>query len=236
MFASGLLSGGTPVLKKYQVAATVSREGIPLLISAANSAGLALASTTSAMDVAGLAIDTAIYTTVQGSGANSAERLVTVIVNPDLIFKARLSGGAADGTALPSYAVTAASANGTTITTGTQWDVPSYDEGIVWGFDGANAGQSRKITSVSSTAAFVTVPFDYATVVGDRFMRAPLCPMGSITAQLTTGLTEVNTAVAVGAGGAWLTVDLQLGDIGNDGHLQSYAMLVAGDHFLNRLS
>lgn len=236
MFASGLLSGGAPVIKKYQTAVTVAREGVPMLISAGNTAGLAVATTTSAADLAGLALDTATYTTTQGSGSSSAERLLSVIINPDLIFKARLSGGATEGTALTLYDVTTASAGGTAVTTGDEWSSPTYDEGVVWGYDGANVSQVRKITSVSATAGTVTVPFDYATVVGDNFLRAPLWPMGTTTAQLSTNLTEVDATIAVGTGGAWLTIDLALGDIGSEGRTKSYCFLVAGDHFLNRLS
>ena len=157
MEVSGLMSGGYPLIKKYQINATVANAGVPLLVGAAGEAGLDLPTTTGAQDMVGLNLDTATYSTTQGSGASSAERLVSVIINPDAILRSRMSGGAAEGTALSLYDVTTASAGGTAITTGDEWSSPTFDEGVVWGYDGANVGQSRKLTSVSSTAGTVTV-------------------------------------------------------------------------------
>jgi hypothetical protein len=74
-----------------------------------------------------------------------------------------MSGGATSDTALSSQTVTTASSGGTAITTAAEWSSPTYDEGVTWGYTGANAGRLRKVTSVSSTAGTVTIPFDYAT-------------------------------------------------------------------------
>jgi hypothetical protein len=88
--------------------------------------------------------------------------------------------------------VTTASSGGTAVTTAAEWSSPTYDEGVTWGYTGANAGRFRKITSVSSTAGTVTIPFDYATAVGDVFLRAPYWPMQTVTIQLTTTLEQAD--------------------------------------------
>ena len=232
----GLLNGGAPVLKKYQVAATLTNIGVPHLISAGNTGGLAVATTTGAADMVGVNLDTVTYTTTQGTGASSAERLATFVINPDAILRARISGSATEGTALSLHTVTTASAGGTAVTTAAEWSSPTFDEGVVWSYDGANAGQKRKITSVSSTAGTVTIPFDYATVVGDRFLRAPYWPMASTTVQLTTNLYEADGSIAVGTGAPFLVIDFELRDAGDAGTLRSYIHMIAGDHFLARLS
>jgi hypothetical protein len=233
MEVSGLLSGGAPVIKKYQINATVANAGVPLLVGAAGEAGLDLPTTTGAADVVGLNLDTATYTTTQGTGASSAERLVSVIINPDAILKARMSGGATEGTALTLYDVTTASAGGTAITTGDDWSSPEFDEGVVWGYDGANVGQVRKITSTSTTAGTVLVPFDYATVVGDNFLRAPYWTMQGTTVQLTTNFYEADASIAVGTGAGFKPIDLELNDLSGDGRNTSYVFMLPTDHFLS---
>lgn len=232
MEVSGLLSGGAPVIKKYQINATIADVGVPLLVGASNEAGLDLPTTTVAADVVGLNLDTATYSTTQGSGSESAERLVSVIINPDAILRARMSGGATEGTALTLYDVTTVSAGGTAINTGTAWDNPTFDEGVVWAYDGANVGQSRKITSVSSTVGTVLIPFDYGTIVGDNFMRAPYWSMQGLTVQLTTNFTEADASIAVGTGAGFRPIDMELNDISGDGRLTSYVHMLPTDHFL----
>ena len=228
----GLLSGGAPVLKKYQIAATTIT-GIPLMTPASSAGGLAAATTTSAADMVGVTLDAATYTTTQGTGASSAERLVTVVINPDAIIKMKMSGGATEDTALALQTVTTASSGGTAVTTAAEWSNPTYDEGIVWGYDGANVGQVRKITTVSSTAGTVVIPFDYGTVVGDNFLRAPFWPMGTINVQLSTLLTQANAIIAVGTGAEFRVIDVILNDIGDSGRTNSFVVVVPGDHLLN---
>ena len=228
----GLLSGGAPVLKKYQVAATAIA-GVPLLTPAGNGAGLAACTTTSAADMVGVTLDAATYTTTQGSGANSAERLITIVINPDAILRMKMSGGATADTALALQAVTTASSGGTAVTTAAEWSNPTFDEGVTWGYDGANVGQFRKVTSVSSTAGTVTVPFDFGTVVGDNFLRAPYWPMQTITVQLGTIFTQADASIAVGTGAEFRVIDLDLRDIGDSGRTNSFVIAIAGDHLLN---
>ena len=237
MKLSGLLHGGAPVIKKYQVNATVSDVGIPLLAGAAGEAGLDLPTITNAADMVGLNYDTATFVTAQQTDGSSAERTVAVVINPDVIIEGRISGSATSGTQLTLRDVTTASATGLVVTTGDDWSSPTLDEGAIWGFDGANLGQLRKITSVSTTVATVTVAFDQDTVVGDNFLFAPFWPFDSVAVTLTSDFTEIDGSAAVNASGAeLLPIEIIANDLGSEGRLTSQVLLVPGDHFLNRLS
>lgn len=229
-YAYSLTGNSVPIMKKYQVAATVSNTGVPLLIPAAGGAGLALSTTTSAANMVGCNLDTATYVTAQQTDGSSAEREVTVIVNPDAVWRIKMSGGATENTALTLLPVTTASSTGLVVTTNSEWSSPTYDEGVTWGYDGANAGSFRKVTSVSSTAGTVTVAFDQDTAVGDNFLRAPYWPVQGTTIQLTTNLYQANAAIAVGTGAAFKPVELDLRDISDSGQTNSYVYAVAGDH------
>jgi hypothetical protein len=224
------ISGASPHLKKYQIAATVSNAGVPLLIPAADGAGLAAATTTSMADLVGCNIDTATYVTAQQTDGTSAERTVSVIVNPDAVWKALMSGGATEGTALTLYDVTTASSTGLVVTTGDSWTSPEFDEGVVWDYDGANVGQARKITSTSSTAATVTVAFNNDTVVGNNFMRAPYWPPQTLTVQLTTNLYQADASIAVATGAQAKAIELILNDLSESGRTNSYVLFVSTDH------
>ena len=232
---SGLLCGGAPVIRKFQINASVSYIGIPLCAPGAGNAGLALGTTTGAADMVGMNIDLPIgtYQTAQQTDNSDPERTISVIINPDAVWRARLSGGATDGTALSTYAVTTASTDGLVVTTASEWSNPTYDEGSVWCYSGANAGKVRKITSVSSTAATVTIAFPYDTVVGDKFCRAPFWPFQGATAQFTTNLYEVDATIAVGTGAAMRCIGLDVADIGGEGLTKSFVLLVSNDHIFN---
>lgn len=225
------ISGASvPLVKRYQVDATISNVGVPLLIDTAGEAGLNAGTTTSAADFVGMALDTVTYTVTQGIGADSAERKVGVIINPDAVWRALLSGGATEGTALTLYDVTTASASGLDVITGDSF--ANFDEGVVWGYDGANAGQIRKITVGDGTDASVTIPFDLATVVGDNFLRAPYWPMATTTVQLTTNLFQADATIVVATGGEYVVVDWELKDLGLEGRTKSYIHMMARDHVL----
>jgi hypothetical protein len=229
-FAHTLQGNVTPWLMRYQVDATVANVGVPLLIDTAGEAGLNAGTTTSAADFVGMSQDTVTYTTTQGTGVNSAERKVGVNITPDAVWRALLSGGATEGTALTQHTVTTASAGGTAVTTGTAWNSPTYDEGVVWGYSGNNAGQVRKITSVSATAGTVTIPFDNAVAVGDVYLRAPAWFNATTTLQLTTNLFQVDASIAVATGAEYGVDDMRLLDIGGEGTLRSEVFFHALDH------
>ncbi len=201
MKVSGYLSGGAAVLKSYQVNATVANIGIPLLAGTATEAGLDLPTTTNAVDMVGLNYDVATYATAQVTGG-SPEAKVRVDIRPDAILNARLSGGATEGTALTQYTISAATTDGLDVTTGDDWTSPEFDEGAVWGYDGVNASQLRKITATGTTDATPLVAFNGNHQVGDNFLRAPYWPMddGSPNVQLTAAFLEANAAIVVGTG------------------------------------
>lgn len=231
----GFLHGGAPLLKKYQVSATVSRIGLPLLAVAASEAGLDLPATTAINDMVGINVDTATFATAQG--ANSPEALVTVIINPDAILKIFMSGGAASGVAAVERDVTTGSTDGLSVTTGDAWNSPDTDEGLIWGVTGANVGQKRKITSTSATAATVTVAFAADTAVGDLFSWAPVSPMSLQTVTLTTELDEFRQDVAVASNTAELTcIEINPHDWLGRAQNRPFGLFVPADHILNRES
>lgn len=224
------MSGGKVLLKKYQINATVANAGVPLVIPAGGNAGVVLATTTGAANMVGVNLDTATYVTAQQTDGTSAEREVTVIINPDAVWRAKMSGGATENTALALHAISTASSDGLTLTTGTAWDSPTFDEGVAWGYDGANVGQFRKVTSVSGTAGTVTVAFDRDTVVGDNFLRAPYWPVQTVAVQLTTNLYQADASIAVGTGAEFKVVDMDLRDNSDSGRTNSFIYIIPTDH------
>ncbi len=174
------------------------------------------------------------YTTTQGTGSSSAERLVSVIINPFAVWSGKMSGGATEDTALALQTVTTASSGGTAVTTAASWtSTVEYADGVTWGYVGANAGRFRKITSTSSTAGTVTVPFDTAISVGDTFLRAPHYPMFGTTIQLTTNLYQVNSIISVGTGAPYKCIELRLRDSTDSGVTNSFVLFISNSHALN---
>ena len=220
-----------PIVKKFMVGATIARPGILVMAAAAGNAGVIPCTTTTVTNTIGLAQDSATYTTTQNSAGTAA--FVSCIVNPHAVYQYRMAGSATSGASLSNQDETTGSAGGTVVTTGAEWSSPTFDEGVVWANQGgvnANQGQYRKVTSVSSTAGTVTVPFDRAIAVGDDFLRAPywiLDPTAK-TIQFTSDLTEANAAIAVGTGAAMVTVGFRL-----NGVADSYVLACSNDHALN---
>ena len=228
---AGLLCGAAPVIKRYQISASVTVLGVPFVTSAAGAAGLSAATTTAITDMVGCNLDLATYATAQG--VNSPEALCSIIINPDAIWQIFMSGGATAGTAETLRAVTTASTDGLAVTTNTDWSSPTLDEATVWGVTGANAGEVRKITSVSTTAATVTVAFPRDTVVGDQFGYAPVQPHTLQTLTLTSDLSEFRQDVAVATNTArFVCIELRPNNwvAGSD---RPYILAVARDHILN---
>jgi len=223
------LGGSAPLMMRYQVSSTVV-SGIPLVIPGAGNAGVVTATTTGAANMVGVNLDAGTYVTAQQTDGSSAEREVRVIINPDAVWRLKMSGGAAENTALTLLPVTTASTTGLVITTGASWTATEFDEGYTWGYDGANAGSKRKITSTSATAGTVTVAFDQDTAVGDNFLRCPYAPVQGVTIQLTTALTQANAAIAVGTGAGFKTVELVLRDTSDEGATNSHVLAMPTDH------
>ena len=246
MRVSGFISGGSPIVKRYQVSATVSNAGIPLIGAAEGGSGVQNATTTSLAHMVGIAVDKATYSTTQlgntsggggglgaqgaaGGGASTAAAYVGVIINSDMLITARLCQGATSGTALTEYTNTSASSGGTvwTAAVGTNTMV----DGSVWAATGANVGQSRIVTSWSSnTSLTVTVPFDYAIAVNDTFYECPYSPFAGATTGVskmtfTTDLTEVRADTASTSGATpCCVVELFLRDKANNGAADSWVV------------
>ena len=166
------------------------------------------------------------YSTTQAD----TEGLVRVYINPDIIYRARMSGGATLAN-LQTVTTTGASAAGTTITA-TDTPENDLDDGTCWCLTGANAGLSRKVTTfTANTSWVVTVPFPRTIAIGDTFCVVPYSPFVTVAIQLTTNLVEADATVAFGSGGTARPVELVLNGAGD-----SYVHFVARDHALNELS
>jgi hypothetical protein len=226
------LGGAAPHMKRFQINASLLTPGVPVLKGGANTTGIVACTTVAAVGVVGVTVDAAALVTAQQVDNSDPERTVGVIINPSGVYRAKLSGGAAENTALTRTPVSTLSADGLTITTATDWSSPQSDEGVVYGYDGANAGKGRKIISTSITAAVVGVAFPYDTVVGNNFLRIPFCaaPYGyeSHFVQLTTLLTQIDASVAVNTTNVnFRVVELELRDFGGDGATKSNALIIA---------
>lgn len=220
----------SPIIKKFKVGASIARAGILAMAPAAGNAGVIPCTTTAVTNTVGLALDSATYSTSQ---AASSDVTVSLIVNPHAVYAYRMSGSAVHGVSLANQDETTGSAGGTVVTTGAEWSSATYDEGTVWANRAgvnANMNQSRKITSVSSTAGTVTVPFSNAIAIGDDFLRCPYFPYDPTakTVQFTTLLLEADASIAVGTGAAMITVELIL-----NGPTDSYVLCTSNDHALN---
>ncbi len=228
-----MLGGGAPLQMKYQINSDAfATAGVPALAPGAGNAGVLISSTTSWANAVGVTQDTATYVTAQQTDGTSAEREVSVIISPDAVFRALMSGGATEGTALTLFDVTTASTTGLDVVTGDNFT--DLDDGVIWGYDGANAGQKRCITIGDATDATVAVAFDQDTVVGDNFLAAPYWFLSDVAGQIqtTTLLTQADVSIAGGTGGAGTVIDMELRDIGGDGRTNSFVLFIFDDHAL----
>ncbi|KKL06836.1 hypothetical protein LCGC14_2592060 [marine sediment metagenome] len=112
------------------------------------------ASTTDYTDMAGLVLAASSFNPHGGGGGtltysttqSDTEGLVRVVVNPNLIISAKLSGGATDGTALTTYTAAAAVSAGTSYVDADA--STSMLEGTTWAITpNNNIGQSRRVTT-----------------------------------------------------------------------------------------
>ena len=232
-----MLSGGAPVIKKYKVGATVSNVGVPLLDTSTATAGVRVATVTSLANAIGVSQDTATYTTTQAT--TMVEGVISCIINPDAVWRAKLSGGAAEGTQLLVTTNSVASSGGTliTITTGdADPSSPTMLDGQAYGLAGNNVALTRTITAVAATTATVVVPFPRAVAVSDTYLLIPFVgasfPAGGVAScVLTTNLYEVR-ANSDNTGDAAINVvdvEIQTGDPRG----RSFLHMLLRDHVLN---
>lgn len=222
------IGGGGLHMKKFRVddGITIAR-GVPVESdeAAGDTQGVTACTTTTGDSLVGLSLDTATSTAAQNAdGITDNAGFVTVCINPDAVFEAKLNNGATEDTALAIITQASASTAGTTVGGGS----PTVtDEATVWGFTGANAGQERFATAASTVV--LAFPFDIAA--GDEFLEAIL-NRGSLTQAptLTTLLTQVDATAAVAANVNFIVVDFQLNDSTNDGRNNSFVELIGHDH------
>jgi hypothetical protein len=217
-------SGGSPVSKKFQIGETMANAGVPVVIGGAGNEGLALPTTTAAADLVGLTENAATLLTAQQTGNVDPAAYVSAIINPDAVYKARLSGGATTGTDLTTYTVTTASTTGLDVVTGD--DFSNFDEGTIHCISGNNLGISRKITVGDATDASVTVAFPFDIAVGDKFIVVPYTPGENQFVQLTSDFLELDASAAVDTdNNNFRVLDLILNGVSD-----SYALIVPFDH------
>lgn len=230
-FAYSAAGGSIVPSLRLKLGATTA-VGAPVIDNAAGGAGVGQASTTSWANAVGLTLDAGTYSTTQGD----AEGAARVIISPMAVYKWRIAGSATASAQAQIVTNSSASTTGATITiTSGDQDPssPTMDEGTAYCISGANAGQSRKITSVTSTTAVVTVPFTNDLAVGDVFMLVPWTPfdVAGNNLQFTSDLLEANQTIAVGTGAAVRIVALSINP--HAARTDSYVLGTADDHVLN---
>lgn len=230
-FSYDLSGGSTAIVKKYQVAATNTVIGRPYVKCADGDVGIVLGSTTNATDFIGVNLDAAgTYAAAQNTDGSDNAKYTSLIINPLAVYRARLSGGATDGTALTQRTVTTASTDGLTVThSGYNSSSPDLDEGVIWGYSGTNAGVYRKITGTADGTTTVILAFPRDDAVGDTYLLAPIYPTRSIVAQLTTNCTEIDATAAIATDCEMIVAEMILNDIAGNGTTQSYAMIQFAD-------
>lgn len=230
MEIAGLLSGGAPVIKRFQIGEAMATSGVPVVVATAGDGGVKLASTTAAADMVGVTLDSqSTLVTAQQSDNSDPERLVSVVVNPDVMLRAKLSGGATADTAMLIGTVDTASTTGLDVNT--EIDYTNFDEGGIFGFSGSNAGIFRRIGVGDSTDATVVVAFPADIAVGDVFLHIPFYPGSNQFVQLTSNLAQVDCSAAVDAdNNNFRVLELDLRDASDDGRNNSHAILLPFDH------
>jgi hypothetical protein len=224
------LAGNAPVIKKYQIGETLNAGivGIPMEYpTLSDTDGLLMCETNSCVDALGVSLDNpGTRQTAQQSDNTDPARLVSVIVNPCAVYRARLSGSSTSGTALTPLTNTVASATGllTTLALGT-----AYDDGVIWGYTGANAGILRKVTAVGGTNETPIVAFPFDIAVGDTFLPCTFGPGEDAGFNLTSDLDEVDASADSQSVDNFRCLDFFQKDAADRGNLESYVELMLID-------
>lgn len=231
-FVKMLDGNTTPMILDFQIGDNLSNVGVPMVIGGAGEEGVVLATTVTASDFVGVTMDNpGSVVTAQQTDNSDPARYARLCVSPSAVYKARLSGGATEGTALTAYTVDTANTAGTSIET----DNAFVDETSLFCYSGANVGIGRKITAISGNHATVSVALPHDTVVGDVFITSPYCAspygMENFFVQLTTALTELDCSVTSDTdNNNFRVLELLYADKSNDpDRTQSFANIVAFD-------
>jgi hypothetical protein len=231
MHLSFTMSGAAPRIKKFQIGETFTAGvvGIPVEIPTLSDVdGVLMCETTSIVDALGVSVDNpGTRQTAQQSDGSDPARKISVIINPDAVYHARLSGGSTSGTALTTYSNTVASTTGLLTTLGL---AAAYDDGYVCGYTGANAGVCRKVTAVAGTNETPIIAFPADIAVGDTFIANTFGGGEDAGATLTSNLDEIDST-ADGQGTDNLRcISLYMFDQSGEGTTRSFAEVILIDH------
>lgn len=246
------LTGGTGFLLDFFVSAAVVAGQVLITETTASNLGEVMnPTTTAAADCVGIAQDAA---TSVGSltvdprydlggkllnvAAGGLENLVRVEVDPFMVYRFPIAGGATSGTALAPASATPANilSNDTAdssapygLITDTAVGTISMAGGLVKGRTGNNAGQIRKLTAHSnSTSTTTAMSFVSPIAVGDTFIRVPYSrAVGTI--QLTSNFVEANGVIATGTGATFRVVAVLI----DEARDIAYVDAVSPDHFFS---
>lgn len=207
---------GENYVRRYKLNASMLVLGVPALMGpAASGANVGPCTATAAANALGLGVGTGTYSTTQGD----AEGTIEVDINPSCIIECTATGAAAEGTALAVHTNTSAETAGLTLTASTLPSV-DMDGGIVWRYSNGAGGESRTITTFStSTSLAVTVPFTQDIALDDTFLVVPWNDTGDAVASggdgsqnvnLSTLLTQARADIVTGTGIAAQIVELIL--------------------------
>lgn len=225
----GTLSGGSIVVKRYMASATMSTAGI--VVTAHDAMATDIGEVTAAV-AAGAAMEVMTGVTVDvtteavaATGVESTDAIsVDVVVNPDAIYRTRMSQTAAND-AITQQTTTGASATGVLVT-----GVTTLNEGICWGFSGSNIGDYR----ITDGSAAPSINWINAVAIGDVYLVASGSPNGLIPTQETWDLTTDLTEVIIGAASAdndnFKALDVETRGIDEDGDNNSYYHMIANNH------
>ena len=239
MEALGTLSGGAPVVKRYMAGTTISDAGIPLLgaVDAATDLGsvepMTASAATNTGSQVGLGLDTCTVAATGITTATNDDLFISTIINPDLIYRARMNNGTTSGTALATTSPSSADATGATLTGAT-----TFDNGAVWGFTGTNVGFFRR---ADDTAGSLSINLPNGTATTDTYIAVHGFPCSvELTSwecyDLTTDLTEIVAQTAVVDTNNFATVDMEMRDASEEGDLKSFYHLIANNHLFGSSS
>jgi len=225
------LSAGAFVAMTFQIETSFATAGIHATLGTTGPAvgGLIPGTTTATTGTLGL--------TINAQTAVNTAALVTLIVNPDLVLRAKLSGGATSDTSLAAF-----TENGTASTTLNMVSTaspsapnsPDLDDGSIWAYSGSVAqdGLARNVSVAGATTFTILNAWPTAPVDGDEFIAiCPPGPGGAVGFVTLTGTFDQIDGVD-DAGAGWQVLAGEYNGIGNDGLTNSFLHLMNDNHVL----
>ena len=230
------IGGGGLHLKKYRTDNDASAfvAGVPVASdeTTAASQGVLQATTTTATPFMGLSIDAIAASTAaqvtQGTGGELSNgdnaTHVTLCINPDAVFRAKLNEGATEDTALVLSVQTDAQVDGLNVNSTPQ----VADNSTVWGYNTEGNNGHTRTTSAADT---VIIAFPNDIAANDEWLFTEhVAGWTEASPTLTTALTQIDSNTAGTTTKNFVIVEFELNDISNDGRNNSYALMVAYDH------